>query len=32
MLADRSLIRLSPERLFQSLKNTEEETHSQPLD
>jgi hypothetical protein len=32
MIADGSLIWLSPERLCQSLKNTEEEAHSQPLD
>jgi hypothetical protein len=31
VLADRSLIWLSPERLYQSLTNTEEEAHSQPL-
>jgi hypothetical protein len=32
VLTDRHLIWLSPERLCQSLKNTEEEAHSQPLD
>jgi hypothetical protein len=32
VLADKSLIWLSPERLCQSLTNTEEEAHSQPLD
>jgi hypothetical protein len=32
VLADRSLIWLSPERLCQSLTNTEEEACSQPLD
>jgi hypothetical protein len=31
-LADRSLIWLSPERLYQSLTNSEEDAHSQPLD
>jgi hypothetical protein len=32
VLADRSLIQLSPERLCQSLTNTEADAHSQPLD
>jgi hypothetical protein len=32
VLADRSLIKPSPERLCQSLTNTEEEAPSQPLD
>jgi hypothetical protein len=32
MLADRSLIYLSPERLCQSLTYTDMDAHSQPLD
>jgi hypothetical protein len=32
VLADRSLIQLSPERLCQCLTNTEADSHSQPLD
>jgi hypothetical protein len=32
VLVDRSLMWLSPERLFQSLTNTEVDAHSQPLD
>jgi hypothetical protein len=32
VLADRSLIWLSPERLCQSLTNTEAKAYSQPLD
>jgi hypothetical protein len=32
VLADRSLIHLSPERLCQSLTNTEADAHSQALD
>jgi hypothetical protein len=32
MLADRSLIQLSPERLCQILTNTDVDAHSQPLD
>jgi hypothetical protein len=32
VLADRSLIQLSPERLCQSLPNTEADAQSQPLD
>jgi hypothetical protein len=31
-LADRSLIKLSPERLCQCLTNTEMDAHSHPLD
>jgi hypothetical protein len=30
VLADRSLIQLSPERLYQILTNTDMEAHSQP--
>jgi hypothetical protein len=32
VLADRSLIWLSPERLYQSLTNTKVDVHSQPME
>jgi hypothetical protein len=32
VLADRSMIQLSPERLCQCLTNTEVDAHSQPMD